>query len=362
MPVSPDQQPVVGQSAPNQSAPASTPVKMAQAKKYFLFGFGGFLIVVLALTLGIGIYRVYAKASTDKFSLAMASTFHLSAMKVNGVSVPFKDYADDLRAITTMRDYDKAKSGPAASLTNEQLTDQVLFRQVNNILVNQLATKYGVTVDPKDLEDVKTNVLQKEFKSMTEAEQAIKDRYGWSLAIFTDKVIKPYVLQNKLNDKIKSDATSKDQIKTQAQTVLDQLKGGADFAALAKQYGQDGTAPKGGELGWFGHGEMVQAFEAAAFSLKKGEISPTLVESQYGYHIIQVEDKRTDKVKDAKGKSTSKDMVEARHILFMFPTLEKLLNDEVKNANIKILIKVHNPFDAIQHPTTTPSNSQPSAN
>ncbi|MGH9402070.1 MAG: peptidylprolyl isomerase [Terriglobia bacterium] len=78
-----------------------------------------------------------------------------------------------------------------------------------------------------------------------------------------------------------------------AQKTLAQVKAGGNFADLAKKYSQDtGSAQNGGELGWIKRGQTVKAFENAAFSMKPGEIS-NLVKTEYGYHIIKVEDKQT---------------------------------------------------------------------
>lgn len=77
-----------------------------------------------------------------------------------------------------------------------------------------------------------------------------------------------------------------------AQKVLDQVKSGANFAEMAKKYSQDtGSAANGGELGWIQRGQTVKAFEDAAFSMKPGQIS-NLIKTQYGYHIIKVEDRQ----------------------------------------------------------------------
>ena len=82
---------------------------------------------------------------------------------------------------------------------------------------------------------------------------------------------------------------TKDQ-KAKAEEVKKQLQNGADFAQLAKQYSQDpGSAEKGGSLGCLGKGDTVPSFDQAIFSAKKGEIVGP-IETQFGYHILQVTD------------------------------------------------------------------------
>ena len=77
-----------------------------------------------------------------------------------------------------------------------------------------------------------------------------------------------------------------------AQSIREQAVTGMDFAALARQHSQDpGTAEQGGDLGFFGRGQMVGPFEEAAFSLEPGQVSE-LVETPYGFHIIRVEERQ----------------------------------------------------------------------
>ena len=82
------------------------------------------------------------------------------------------------------------------------------------------------------------------------------------------------------------------EIKKKAEDVLNKAKHGAKFADLAKQYSEDTTKDKGGDLDWIVRGQTVPEFEAAAFSLPKGAISD-LVKTQYGFHIIEVIDRET---------------------------------------------------------------------
>ncbi len=95
------------------------------------------------------------------------------------------------------------------------------------------------------------------------------------------------------------------EVKKQAESILAQVKKGANFEDLAKKYSDDpGSKAKGGDLGWLVHGQTVPEFDKAAFNTPKGEISD-LVKTQYGFHIIKVLDKENahtkpfDEVKDS---------------------------------------------------------------
>ncbi len=70
-------------------------------------------------------------------------------------------------------------------------------------------------------------------------------------------------------------------------------KGGADFAELAKEKSTGPSGPQGGDLGYFKKGQMVPEFGDAAFAMEVGSTSPEPVKTQFGFHVIKVEDKRT---------------------------------------------------------------------
>ena len=103
--------------------------------------------------------------------------------------------------------------------------------------------------------------------------------------------------------------------KAKAEELLAQLRAGGDFNALAKEFSVDtSNKDQGGDLGWFRRGMMVKPFEDAAFALKPGELSG-IVETQFGYHIIKLEERRTQ---DSPSGQPAEE-VHARHILLAPP-------------------------------------------
>ena len=99
-------------------------------------------------------------------------------------------------------------------------------------------------------------------------------------------------------------AEERKKAKEKAEDIAKRVKAGADFVAIAKADSTCPSAPQGGDLGKFGRGQMVPAFEKAAFALKVGE-SSDVVETQFGYHVIKVterEDGSTEKFDDVKAK------------------------------------------------------------
>ena len=87
------------------------------------------------------------------------------------------------------------------------------------------------------------------------------------------------------------DESAKEVAREKISAIEQELQDGADFATLATERSEAPSAPKGGDLGFFGRGQMVAPFEDAAFALQAGEISE-VVETQFGYHIIKLEERR----------------------------------------------------------------------
>lgn len=151
----------------------------------------------------------------------------------------------------------------------------------------------------------------------------------------TEKEIESYFIKNKaafkVPERVKAshimlkvndwkDETAANKVYQKAKKIREELLKGANFAKLAKKYSQDASAANGGELGYFTKGQMVPAFEKAAFATKPGHISG-VVKTQFGFHIIKVEDHQQEKnptLDEVKGKI--KEIIQAQKSQSAFRT------------------------------------------
>ena len=125
------------------------------------------------------------------------------------------------------------------------------------------------------------------------------------------------------------------QLKKRADDALKRAKKGEDFAKLAHEFSEDGSREKGGDLGFFARGQMVAEFEEAAFALKPGQVSD-LVRTQFGYHIIKVEERKPAKALSfAEAQEQVKEDVQREHTMVRYQDYMAGLRNK---ANIEIML------------------------
>ena len=134
----------------------------------------------------------------------------------------------------------------------------------------------------------------------------------------------------------------------EAKDLVKQLKAGADFNELAKKSSDGPSSHTGGDLGYFARGQMVKTFEDAAFALEPGQISDP-IKSEFGWHVIKVEDKRNrpvpsfEEVKDqitasliqAQLKDTVQKLRSSATVDILDPELKKAMEEDAKAATLE---------------------------
>jgi len=206
----------------------------------------------------------------------------------------FKQPANQAKFDQFIKDAQKKNPQMAATEIPPEQLKQVR-QQLGQVLVGeQKGVKAGV--DQKRKVQLQIMMEQAQVLARTYAQEQLEQKMKAS-----DQEIDAYIAKHPELDSKQSRA--------KAEEVLKRVRAGEDFAKLAQEFSSDGSKDKGGDLGWFGPGQMVPEFEKATAALKPGQVSD-IVESKFGFHIIKLDEKKTE-TKDGK----PVEQWHARHIL-----------------------------------------------
>jgi len=126
--------------------------------------------------------------------------------------------------------------------------------------------------------------------------------------VYLNRLVKQSITEEKLKaryDELAKKTPSRPEVRArhilvstedEAKEVVKMIKGGQPFAEVAKVHSKDPAAPQGGDLGYFRQSDMVKPFADRAFAMKPGEMTETAVKTEFGWHIIKVEDRRNSSV------------------------------------------------------------------
>jgi len=250
------------------------------------------------------------------------------AARVNGVEIPAHDVAGEMQRLQAQ------VAGQVAPGDQARMQTMVEHQAVENAISRKLlleeVKRENVTIPDADVEaefqrfraqfpDSATFVQQLQSAGLTQ--ESVRDRLRENLQInsvveshtaqaglVTPQDVETFYRENPEQFRspeqvrashilVRSDTTETPQARSahraRADSLLAELKKGADFATVARQNSEDpGSAERGGDLDYFARGQMVPAFDTAAFSLGIGQMSG-IVETPFGYHILKVTDKKS---------------------------------------------------------------------
>lgn len=186
-------------------------------------------------------------------------------------------------------------------------TDEEMTNMINNQITsykNQLGDQFLPTIKSQVglnseeelfdylLLDYKRNLAIKDYVKNSITDSEIQDYYNNKTV--GDIRASHIIITPDVTDTMTSEekAAKEKEAEDLVKEIIAKLDNGEKFEDLAKQYGEDGTASKGGDLNWFNKGEMDAAFEAAAYALKKGQYSKSPVKTSFGYHVILKTDEK----------------------------------------------------------------------
>jgi peptidyl-prolyl cis-trans isomerase C len=188
-------------------------------------------------------------------------------------------------------DIEEAERGLPPQMQHEP-ADKVYLAVLDNLVATRVVADAARRAKVQDQAETKRHIMMAQDQVLAQ--------------IYVNEIVHKGITDARLKaayDKYVKDAPPREEVKArhilvpteaEAKAVIDQLKKGADFATLAKEKSTDPAAKSsGGDLGWFTKDQMVPEFADAAFKLKKGEFTETPVKTQFGWHVIKVEDQRT---------------------------------------------------------------------
>lgn len=326
-------------------------------------------VVVSALSVSVVAGATAAEKTTAPVAAAEKTTpLPDPVARINGVAIPAADLQKALNAFS--------KSPAAAQVPpgkEKELQQFLLNQMLGAELMYQIAEKTPVKDQDKKVADAVAR-LKTRFKTDDEYKKGLQEQ-GMTEQSLQELIRRNVIIENYIEQVIvpkqqvsdaevkafydknpdafnqpeqirashilitvdpKASAADKKKAKEKIEALLKQIKAGIDFAKLAKEQSGCPSSKQGGDLGYFGKGQMVKPFEDAAWALKPGEVSG-VVETQFGYHIIKLSEKKpAGKIPFEDVKLKIADSLKRQKVS---EAINATLEEAKKKAKIEILLK-----------------------
>lgn len=238
---------------------------------------------------GYGIYRWHWQGS---FAYNLSRVVPYPAVLVDWEVIRYSAYLENLKSLKQYWAAEQANNNvflgiPGEAEIRERLVETLIEQKITQIW----ARKHGLGVSAEEAQQ-EWDRAQKRDGVTSEVTRFLSDAYGWSEKKFKERVLVPFLLQQKVKTALpEAENIRQEEVAKRAEEIYNfTLSPGAVFTEIAKQYSDDRESAKnGGDLGYFNRGTFEPQVEEVIFKMKIGEISKP-VKSSYGYHIILLDD------------------------------------------------------------------------
>lgn len=296
------------------------------------------VIFVVAYILFIGIL-IYGFGVKNRITETTAKYFPYPAAVVNNKKIiTVSELSSNLKSIKKFYEsQDFSQAGMRVDFSTDdgqkrlKLKEKQLFnKMIEDEAIEILARRNGIKITA---EEIRQSVKRKmdEYGTGDSVKENLSKLYDWTLSDFEEKIVKPGLYGEELEKLIVSQNKNDfaESAKEKIEKAKNELENKKDFSEAARVYSDGSTAGAGGELGWFKKDQLISEVSAVAFSLKKGQRSD-IIESVLGYHIIELEDKKTE---------NREELVKIRQIFARKKTFADWLGEEIKKMKIYIPLK-----------------------
>lgn len=326
------------------------------------------LVAAVSMMGSAGVLAAEKKAAPAPVAAEKAKSLPDPVARVNGVAIPAADLQKALTA------FSKSPSAAQVPPGQEKAVQQFLLNQmIGGELMYQVAKNTPVKDQDKQINDA-VGRLKTRFKTEDEFKKGLQEQ-GLNEKELRELIRRNVIIENHIEqvvvpkqtvsdaevkgfyDKNPETFTQPEQVrashilitldakaadadkkkaKEKAEGLLKQIKAGADFAKLAQENSGCPSSKQGGDLGYFGKGQMVKPFEEAAFAMKAGDVSG-VVETQFGYHIIKLTEKKApSKIPFNDVKARIADSLKRKKVS---EAINGIMEDAKKKAKIEVYLK-----------------------
>jgi peptidyl-prolyl cis-trans isomerase C len=326
------------------------------------------LVAAVSMMGSAGAFAAEKKAPAAPVAAEKAKPLPDPVARVNGVAIPAADLQKALAAFSKSPSAAQVPPGQEKAvqqfLLNQMIGGELMYQVAKNTPVKdqdkqitdaiaRLKTRFktedefkkglqeqGIT--EKDLREliqrnvvIENHIEQVVVPKQTVSDAEVKEFYDKNPETFTqpEQVRASHIL---ITLDAKATDADKKKAKEKIEGLLKQIKAGADFAKLAEGNSGCPSSKQGGDLGYFGKGQMVKPFEETAFAMKAGDVSG-VVETQFGYHIIKLTEKKVSAkipFNDVKAK-----IAESLKRKKVSEAINAIMEDAKKKAKIEVYLK-----------------------